>query len=141
MIEIKDQKTNQLLEREEIVATIKSTSKKDEIKKSLAEKTNSDPELIIIKTIKPSFGQQQSTIQAHIYKTKDQLKLIEEKKKKKKEKKEGEGSEEQTQEQQTEQPKQEKPAEEKKEAEKKEESKEKPGEKPEKKEEPKQEQK
>jgi len=87
-IEIKKQEKNLLLSREEIRAEIKEkiTPKEEEVKTALAEKLQKSPELVIIKSIYPHFGEQKAFLLAYVYNNIEALKKFEPKIKPKKEK-------------------------------------------------------
>jgi len=79
-LEIKTQEKKPLLMREEINATATfkgATPSRAEIKKEIASKIKKEENLIIVKSIKKVYGQQQSEVEAHIYNNEKDLKEIE----------------------------------------------------------------
>jgi len=94
-----------LLNRTRIYATIdhnsKSTPKRSEIKKSIANELKVKEDLVSIRHIFSKFGQPKSKIIAHVYKSEKDLKLLETPKKKDAKKVEDD-KEEKTKEQSTE---------------------------------------
>lgn len=80
-MEIKDLKQHDTaLPRKEIVATItypNTTPSRLQIKEKIASKANTKPELLIIKQIKPVYGEKKSTITAYAYKDETSMKDIE----------------------------------------------------------------
>ncbi|MDP7141294.1 MAG: hypothetical protein QF362_00940 [Candidatus Woesearchaeota archaeon] len=86
-LEIKSKTENPLLHRIEVRAELNftgSTPSKEAVKKQIAEKTASKPELTIIKEIKTAFGLEKASVLAYVYKDEENMKKIEPKEGKKK---------------------------------------------------------
>tara|TARA_Y100000310_G_scaffold102154_1_gene100333 strand:+ start:1308 stop:1703 length:396 start_codon:yes stop_codon:yes gene_type:complete len=86
-LEIKSKTENPLLHRIEVRAELNftgSTPSKEAVKKQIAEKTASKPELTIIKEIKTAFGLEKANALAYVYKDEENMKKIEPKEGKKK---------------------------------------------------------
>ena len=79
-IEITLQKENQLLGRKEIQASVNykgATPKRDDILKLVASKAGSKEELVIVKEIQTTYGQQVAKVTAYAYSSIDALKKLE----------------------------------------------------------------
>ena len=86
-LEIKSKTENPLLHRIEVKAELNftgSTPSKEDVKKQIAEKAASKPELTIVKKIETIFGLEKANVLAYVYKDKDNMKKIEPKEGKKK---------------------------------------------------------
>lgn len=85
LIEIKQRKENPVLDRQEIVASIKAnrTPTKEEAQKLLASELKADQELISVKHIYSTFGSQEFNIIAYLYIDKETFQKLEVKKEKK----------------------------------------------------------
>lgn len=84
---IEKKEAKPLLEREEIKAIVKSaiTPSNAQVKEAIASKLNKPTELVVIKSIYPQFGKQESTISAFVYDNEEALKKFEPKPKAKEE--------------------------------------------------------
>lgn len=69
-----------------------STPKKEDVKKKICAMEKADEKLIVVKNIYNDFGAGKSSVLAYVYKSEDELKKIEPKKKEKKEAKPAEGA-------------------------------------------------
>jgi len=88
-LDVKEKRENPLLHRTEIKAGLAYTGKtpsREDVKKLVADKLGSEPELTIIKKIETVFGFERGTVYAYVYKDKEQQKRIEPVKKAKKKK-------------------------------------------------------
>ncbi len=84
---IKERKENALLLRAELTGAISFTGATpdfDALKKALASELKTSEELVAVKGIYTKFGFPQADFRANVYQTKEQLSLIEPKKKEKK---------------------------------------------------------
>ncbi len=83
---IKDKKENDLLERTEILAIIKSeiTPRMQDATKALAEYLRADAGLVIIRRMKGKFGRKEFEVEACIYESREAMQKIEPKPKVKK---------------------------------------------------------
>ena len=113
--EIKEKKENSLLERTEVDAVVSfdgATPPVAQMRDLVVQKLGCNPDLMVIRKVKPGFGEQSVSIRIHVYKSPVQLKKIEEEFVLKRNKL---GGEEKKEEQKEEAPKEEPKAEEKKE--------------------------
>jgi len=86
-VKTKEKKENPLLLRTEVNGTITftgATPNFDALKKELIKELKTTEDLIAVKGIYTKFGFPEATFRAYAYKTKEQLELIEPKKKEKK---------------------------------------------------------
>ena len=89
-LKIIERKENPLLLRTEVKGTLSFTGPTpsfDMLKKTLSQDLKTGEDLIAVKEIYTKFGFPQADFRVNIYKTKEQLELIEPKKKERKEKK------------------------------------------------------
>jgi len=128
-LDVKEKRENPLLHRTEIKAGLAYTGKtpsREDVKKLVADKLGSEPELTIIKKIETVFGFERGTVYAYVYKDKEQQKRIEPVKKAKKKKEKPAKEEAKKPEKKEEKPKKVKEPKQKKETAKEEEKQEKP---------------
>ena len=84
-VEIVNKKENVLLSRLEIEANLTFEGvvpSRDQVRENLANQLKKDSKLVIIKTIKPNYGEHNALVHAHIYEDKGTLKKLENLKKK-----------------------------------------------------------
>ena len=92
VLEILEKEKNELLDREEITAIVRSTvtPSKDQVKKLLASELKSDADLIVLRNIYSKFGEQEFKINAYVYTNKETLERLKTERKVKVKPKEGE---------------------------------------------------
>lgn len=83
VFEILEKKKNELLDREEITAIVRSTvtPSKDQVKKLLVSELKSDADLIVLRNIYSKFGEQEFKINAYVYTNKETLERLKTEKK------------------------------------------------------------
>lgn len=76
-----EKKENALLERTEVSAEISfsaATPSTKEMRDTIVQKLGCNPDLMVISRAQPRFGQKAMSVKAHVYKTPEQLKRVEE---------------------------------------------------------------
>ncbi len=79
--EIKEKKENSLLERTEVDAIVSfdgPTPSIQQMRDIVVQKLGCNPDLMVIRKVESSFGMQQVSVRAHIYKSPEKMKTIEE---------------------------------------------------------------
>jgi len=79
--EIKEKKENNLLERTEVDAIVSfdgPTPSIQQMRDIVVQKLGCNPDLMVIRKVESSFGMQQVSVRAHIYKSPEKMKTIEE---------------------------------------------------------------
>lgn len=90
-VQIVEQRENSLLSRKEIRARLlydQATPSKEQLKKQLAAAMKVEPQLLVVKSIYPAYGERRANILVYQYKSEEMLKKIEPEQKVKKEKSE-----------------------------------------------------
>jgi small subunit ribosomal protein S24e len=80
-LEIKEKKENSLLERAEVAAVVSfdgATPPTAQMRDLVVQKLGCNPDLMVIRKVKPGFGEQSVSLRIHIYKSPSQLRKIEE---------------------------------------------------------------
>ncbi|MCP4647129.1 MAG: hypothetical protein GY852_05235, partial [bacterium] len=79
--EIKEKEENNLLERTEVDAIVSfdgPTPSLQQMRDLVVQKLGCNPDLMVIRKVEPGFGVQRVSVRAHIYKSPEKMKTIEE---------------------------------------------------------------
>jgi ribosomal protein S24E len=79
-VEILSSKENQIMGRKEVEATVSfdsATPKRAELKSAIGGKIAANPDLMVVRSVKPSFGMKSVKVLSYVYSSKESLMSVE----------------------------------------------------------------